>query len=89
MQTKFLLFFSFVVFAAFPMTALAADEACTNGDCRADYNGDGTVDDLDRELFQSAFNSEAGDGVYDAIFDHNGDGLIDGADFAAHVALQN
>jgi hypothetical protein len=45
-----------------------------------DANGDGVVDEQDRELFRSAFKTKAGDHGYLWYFDFDGDGVIDGLD---------
>jgi hypothetical protein len=45
-----------------------------------DTDGDGDVDQLDRDLFRSAFKTIAGDPNYLSYFDFNGDGNVDGPD---------
>jgi arylsulfate sulfotransferase len=45
-----------------------------------DSDGDGDVDQLDRDLFRSAFKTIAGDPNYLSYFDFNGDGAVDGLD---------
>jgi Dockerin type I domain len=45
-----------------------------------DVNGDGVVDQQDRELFRSAFGTKAGDVGYLWYFDFDGDGDVDGRD---------
>jgi len=45
-----------------------------------DSDGDGDVDQLDRDLFRSAFKTNAGDPNYLSYFDFNGDGNVDGLD---------
>ena len=45
-----------------------------------DSDGDGDVDQLDRDLFRSAFKTIAGDTHYLWYFDFNGDGNVDGLD---------
>jgi hypothetical protein len=45
-----------------------------------DANGDGHVDELDREVFRSAFGTIAGDAAYLWYFDFDGDGDVDGRD---------
>ena len=56
--------------------------------CDADYNNDGSTNATDMALLQGVFNSSSGDIEFNSIFDHNGDGVIDGADFLAHSALR-
>lgn len=56
--------------------------------CDADYNNDGSTDAADMGLLQGAFNSSAGDIEFASIFDHDSDGIVDGADFLAHSALR-
>ncbi len=56
--------------------------------CDVDYNNDGRSDDADTSLFTESFNSAVGDALYQSIFDHNGDGVINGADFAAQAGLR-
>lgn len=57
--------------------------------CDADYNNDGSVDELDFSLLKSAFNSGAGSDAYDSAFDHNSDGQVNGQDVTAHLSLRN
>ena len=45
-----------------------------------DADGDGHVDEQDRELFRSAFKTTAGDAGYLWYFDFDGDGNVDGLD---------
>src|SRR6516162_8129117 len=45
-----------------------------------DANGDGVVDEQDRELFRAAFKTKAGEAGYLWWFDFDGDGVIDGLD---------
>jgi hypothetical protein len=45
-----------------------------------DSDGDGHVDERDRELFRSAYKTKAGDAGYLWYFDFDGDGVIDGRD---------
>jgi hypothetical protein len=45
-----------------------------------DADGDGQVDERDRELFRSAFMTDAGDPRYLWYFDFDGDGAVDGRD---------
>jgi hypothetical protein len=45
-----------------------------------DSDGDGDVDKLDRELFRSTFEENAGEASYLWFFDFNGDGDVDGRD---------
>ena len=45
-----------------------------------DANGDGVVDEQDRELFRAAFKTKAGEAGYLWYFDFDGDGVIDGLD---------
>jgi hypothetical protein len=45
-----------------------------------DADGDGVVDERDRALFRSAFNTRAGDPGYLWYFDYDGDGAVDGQD---------
>ena len=42
--------------------------------------GDGDVDQSDRDLFRSAFQTNSGDAGYLWYFDFDGDGLVDGRD---------
>jgi hypothetical protein len=56
--------------------------------CDVDYNNDGRSDDVDTSLFTESFNSAVGDALYQSIFDHNGDGVVNGADFAAQASLR-
>lgn len=50
--------------------------------CDADYNNDGLIDQRDIELFREAFNSGSNDPSYSSVYDHNGDGVVDGSDFS-------
>jgi hypothetical protein len=45
-----------------------------------DADGDGVVDERDRDLFRSAFRTRAGDAGYLWYFDYDGDGAVDGRD---------
>jgi pimeloyl-ACP methyl ester carboxylesterase len=45
-----------------------------------DSDGDGDIDQLDRDLFQSAFKTSTGDTGYLWYFDFDGDGNVDGRD---------
>jgi hypothetical protein len=45
-----------------------------------DSDGDGDVDWLDRQLFRSAFKTNAGEAGYLWYFDFDGDGDVDGPD---------
>jgi hypothetical protein len=45
-----------------------------------DTNGDGSVDQQDREVFRSAFGTSAGDVGYLWYVDFDGDGDVDGRD---------
>jgi hypothetical protein len=45
-----------------------------------DADGDGVVDQQDRDLFRSAFKTSAGEDGYLWYFDFDGDGVIDGLD---------
>ena len=45
-----------------------------------DSDGDGEVDQLDRGVFRSAFNTTAHDAGYRWYFDFDGDGDVDGRD---------
>jgi hypothetical protein len=45
-----------------------------------DANGDGHVDERDREIFRSAFRTSAGDAGYLWYIDFDGDGDVDGRD---------
>ena len=45
-----------------------------------DADGDGHVDEQDRQLFRSAFKTTAGDAGYLWYFDFDGDGNVDGLD---------
>jgi hypothetical protein len=45
-----------------------------------DANGDGHVDERDRQVFRSAFGTSAGDAGYLWFFDFDGDGDVDGRD---------
>ena len=51
-----------------------------------DANGDGRVDEVDRQLFLAAFNSRAGGRNYRWYFDANGDGRIDHRDAGLFMA---
>lgn len=46
----------------------------------ADYDNNGVVDEADCELVVAAFGSGEGDADYLAAADHDGDGVIAGAD---------
>jgi len=56
-----------------------------------DYNGDGVVDDLDREALMSAAGQQATEGhpLWNPQMDHDGDGVISLADVSAFLDLQN
>jgi hypothetical protein len=54
-------------------------------DADFDYNGDGVVDQLDIDMLAEHFMSAEGDEDYDPIFDHDGNGLIAGADWVATI----
>jgi hypothetical protein len=45
-----------------------------------DADGDGRVDERDRELFRSAFKTRVGEPGYLWYFDFDGDGDVDGRD---------
>src|SRR5262249_61910760 len=45
-----------------------------------DADGDGVVDARDRDLFRSAFKTQAGDPGYLWYFDYDGDGAVEGRD---------
>jgi hypothetical protein len=45
-----------------------------------DADGDGHVDEQDRQLFRSAFKTKAGEAGYLWYFDFNDDGDVDGHD---------
>jgi hypothetical protein len=45
-----------------------------------DADGNGHVDEQDRDLFRSAFKTTAGDAGYLWYFDFDGDGNVDGLD---------
>jgi hypothetical protein len=45
-----------------------------------DGDGDGVVDERDRDLFRSAFKTRAGEAGYLWYFDFDGDGVVDGRD---------
>lgn len=53
-----------------------------------DFNGNGTVDTSDRDLFFAALGSSTGDAGYNTMFDFNGDGRIDFIDYA-HFRRRN
>jgi arylsulfate sulfotransferase len=67
---------------------LDGDEDGTSGGDRleaffqlfGDADGDGDVDQHDRDLFRSAFKTSAGEAGYLLYFDFNGDGNLDGQD---------
>jgi hypothetical protein len=49
--------------------------------CDCDYNNDGWVDEGDFDLLKEVFLSVDGDGVFDPMFDHDGNDIINLDDF--------
>jgi hypothetical protein len=45
-----------------------------------DSDGDGNVNQLDRDLFRSAFKTSAGEASYRWFLDFDADGVVDGLD---------
>lgn len=68
-----------IVGACFGVVGLAAA-----GESTVDYNNDGIVDDADYEILRSAFGSVEGDLNFLPAGDHDGDGVIAGADLGIH-----
>lgn len=61
--------------------ALAAEEG--------DYNGDGKVDDADRDMIMAAMNTTPGDPGWLAAADHDGDGVISMIDVMAFKDIRD
>jgi len=66
-------------------SALAGDCDLDINACDFDFNGDGTVDDVDAEMLRAAFGSGPGDPEYSDVFDADADGVVGGSDWAAFV----
>ena len=62
---------------------LAGGDAC-------DYNGDGVVDDVDRQALMNAASQQATEGhpLWNPQMDHDGDGVISLVDLSKFLELQ-
>ncbi len=64
-----------------PVTTCALTALGQSYDSRFDFNLDGRIDEVDLQLFLTAFGSSVGDPAYSTQFDFNNDGVVDSTDY--------